>query len=328
MVGLTLVAVCMLHCSEVKWVRECITSCVTCWASSCRGFTSLTFCYSINMLRWWKACICGSLLSFHMNNIDKHLEFKLSEEENNTKNYLDLYIHRNTNSIDIRIYRKPTHTDATIQFSSNHPLEHKLATFNFYINRMLTLPITKQAQQQEWKIILAIAQNNGFPLQIIHNLQRKLMAKKQKFPTTTTKKWVTFSYHSPLICEITNLFKHTNLNIALCATNTIHQQVTDKIVKTSTNSSRIYELKCNTCNNSYVGQSDISTATRHKEHTRYIRSNNPISVYALHIQNNRHEYGTAEETLELLKPCNKGTKIICFEALYMQAFHQCNILIE
>jgi hypothetical protein len=126
---------------------------------------------------------------------------------------------------------------------------------------MLTLPITKQAKQQEWKIILTIAQNNGFPLHIIHNLKKKLTAKKQKqkFLTTTTqqtKKWVTFSHRSPLMRKITNLFKHLNLNIALCATNTIHKQLSDKIVKTSTNSSGIYKLKCNICNNSYVGQSE------------------------------------------------------------------------
>jgi len=62
----------------------------------------------------------------------------------------------------------------------SHPLEHKLAAFNFYINRILTLPITKQAKQQEWKIILALAQNNGFPLHIIHNLKKKLLTKKQR----------------------------------------------------------------------------------------------------------------------------------------------------
>jgi hypothetical protein len=45
---------------------------------------------------------------------------------------------------------------------------------------MLTLPITKQAKQQEWKIILVIAQNNGFPLHIIYNLKKKLITKKQK----------------------------------------------------------------------------------------------------------------------------------------------------
>jgi len=138
------------------------------------------------------------------NNTDSHLEFKISEEENNTINYLDLSIHRNTNSTELGIYRKPTHTDVTIQFSSTHPVEHKIAAFNFYINRMLTLPITKQAKQQECKIVLAIVQNNGFPLHIIHNPKKKMIAKKQrqKLPTTTiqqTKKWVTFSYHSTLI---------------------------------------------------------------------------------------------------------------------------------
>jgi len=90
----------------------------------------------------------------------------------------------------------------------------------------------------------------------------------------------------------------------------------------------MYRLKCNICNNSYVGQSGRSIATRHKEHTRYIRTNNLISAYALHILNNRHKYGTAEKTLELLKPCNKGTKMNCWEALYMQTFHQHSILIK
>jgi len=33
-------------------------------------------------------------------------------------------------------------------------------------------------------------------------------------------------------------------------------------------------------------------------------------------------------TLELLKPCNKGTKINCWEALYMLAFDQRNVLIK
>jgi len=59
-----------------------------------------------------------------------------------------------------------------------------------------------------------------------------------------------------------------------------------------------------------------------------LRTNNPISAYALHILNSRHEYGTAEETLELLKPCNKGAIMNCWEALYTQAFQQHNWLIE
>jgi len=113
-------------------------------------------------------------------------------------------------------------------------------------------------------------------------------SQKLKLPNTTTTKWLAILYHSPLIHKITNLFKHTNLNIALRDTNTAHQQLAVKAVKTSTNSSGIYKLKCNTCNNSYVGQSDRSIAKRHKEQTPYLRTNNPISAYVLHIINKRH----------------------------------------
>jgi len=121
-----------------------------------------------------------------MNNIKKYLEFKLTEEENNNINYLDLSTHRNNNNPQQGIYRKPTQTDTTIHFTSNHPLEHKIAEYNLYINRMLMIPITEQARQQEWNTIHTIARNHGFPLQIIHNLQNKLILKTQKTDNTLT----------------------------------------------------------------------------------------------------------------------------------------------
>ena len=99
-----------------------------------------------------------------MNNIHKHLEFKLTEEENKTINYLDLYIHRNNNNnVQIGIYRKPTQTDTTIHFTSNHPLQHKLTAYIFYLNRLLSMTITEQARQHEWNATCTIAVNNGFP---------------------------------------------------------------------------------------------------------------------------------------------------------------------
>jgi len=84
------------------------------------------------------------LITNYMNNIHKHLEFKLTEDENNIT-YLDPSIPRNDNDIHLDIRRKPTQTDTTIPFTSNHSLEHELAAYNFYVNRIITLPITKQA---------------------------------------------------------------------------------------------------------------------------------------------------------------------------------------
>jgi hypothetical protein len=54
---------------------------------------------------------------------------------------------------------------------------------------------------------------------------------------------------------------------------------------------------------------------------------NPKSAYATHILKNRHEYGTRESTLQLLQACQKGTRMDCWEAFYIQALHQQKVLI-
>jgi hypothetical protein len=69
--------------------------------------------------------------------------------------------------------------------------------------------------------------------------------------------------------------------------------------------SGIYSIRCNTCNKQYVGQTRRSLKTRFIEHHRHIRTNEPKSAYALHILNNKHEYGPLQSTMELIKSCKK-----------------------
>jgi hypothetical protein len=114
------------------------------------------------------------------NKIDKPLQFKLTKEKHNIINYLDLNIKRNDNELELEIYHKPTSTDTTIHYTSNHPHEHKMAAFHYYINRVTTLPITEQAKQKEWKFILNMANNNGFPHHIIHNTRKKYETNTQQ----------------------------------------------------------------------------------------------------------------------------------------------------
>jgi hypothetical protein len=88
------------------------------------------------------------------------------------------------------IYRKPTQTDTTIHFTSNHPLEHKLTAYNFYINIMLSTPITDQTRQQEWDTICTIAKNSVFFI-MTHpqfNEQNGQNTKESKYFYTYTKK--------------------------------------------------------------------------------------------------------------------------------------------
>jgi hypothetical protein len=106
-----------------------------------------------------------------MNGINEQLEFKATEEINNSINYLVLTINRNINKIELDIYRKPTNADITIQYTSNHPQDHKQAAFTFHINRMLTLPITDQAKKKEWGKNTQHSPKKWFPHK--HNSQHK-----------------------------------------------------------------------------------------------------------------------------------------------------------
>ena len=122
-----------------------------------------------------------------MNNINEQLDFKATREINKSINYLDLTINRSINKIEININRKPTNADITNQHTSNHPRDHKLAAFTYYINRMITLPITEN-KKHEWKSILTIARKNIFPKNIIHDIKKKEIAKQKNKEITTEEK--------------------------------------------------------------------------------------------------------------------------------------------
>jgi len=143
---------------------------------------------------------------------------------------MDLSISRHNNQLELGIYRKPIETGTVIHCNSNHPNEQKMSAFSYYINRLITLPVTEKAKQSEWETILEIAISNGYTTKTMHELKKKLQTRiykqqNQKQETIITrKKWVTFKYQSPLVRRINNMFKNTELNIAFKATNTIKKK--------------------------------------------------------------------------------------------------------
>jgi hypothetical protein len=61
----------------------------------------------------------------------------------------------------------------------------------------------------------------------------------------------------------------------------------------------------------YLSFLHVSTPTRHS-HGALIRTNDPVSTHALHILNNRHEYGRPGHSVLLLLLCDKGKMMNCW----------------
>jgi hypothetical protein len=76
--------------------------------------------------------------------IHKNLKFTITQENNKQINFLDILITIQEQKLEINIFRKNTTTDTTINYLSNHPMEHKIEAYRYYINRMNKLPLNEK----------------------------------------------------------------------------------------------------------------------------------------------------------------------------------------
>ena len=74
--------------------------------------------------------------------------------------------------------------------------------------------------------------------------------------------------------------------------------------------------------NGSVGCSGFSEVVYFQEHIRYIMHNNPQSAYAQHILQTRHEYGSIDHLMTILKPLNVTTLLTPNEQYFIQTLYQ------
>jgi len=100
-----------------------------------------------------------------------------------------------------------------------------MAAYRFLIKRMLSFPLNKEQQYKEWQHILHITHSNDIPLALLTRLRFRIQQNNSlpRSPTPSNKgrKWATFTYLSPQIRKITNIFKHTNIRIAYKCSNAV-----------------------------------------------------------------------------------------------------------
>ena len=97
----------------------------------------------------------------HINSIDRNMQFTTEPELNNKLPFLDLCIHVKEDT-NITIYRKPTHTDQYLNFSSNHSLEHKCSVVRTLTHRVKEFITTSEDQEWELKHVHSALCTNGY----------------------------------------------------------------------------------------------------------------------------------------------------------------------
>ncbi|XP_070550371.1 uncharacterized protein [Ptychodera flava] len=118
----------------------------------------------------------------HLNTLDPDIKFTTEGEENRSLAFLDtLSVVQVDGSINLKSYRKPTHTDQYLNFTSNRPLQHKLGVIQTLFHRAESVTDATDCVEEKQHITQALAKC-GYPSWTFNRVS------KQSKPKATTSK--------------------------------------------------------------------------------------------------------------------------------------------
>lgn len=210
-----------------------------------------------------------------LNGLHENIQFTVETEKGGQLPFLDILVIRKQRNLELQIYRKPTDTNRVIPNTSNHAYQHKMASFNHMVHRMLTLPISQEGLQKEMRLILEIANKNGYPRKMIMDLINK---RKRGLRRTTLTTLITEQQPLRRIAMEYNRISHSlrprlkqyGIDVVYSSRDnklgTLLGSTKDPVDNMS--KSGIYKITCPDCNKIYIGQTRRNLETRFKEHIR------------------------------------------------------------
>ena len=256
-----------------------------------------TFPYEITFWRRYVddtlVALCDSLvepLTTHINSIDPSIKFTREEEdEHHSLAMLDTITTRSSQGqLSFTVYRKPTHTDQYLQFSSNQPLQHKLGVIRTLYHRCQTICSNEDLKLKEVEHLKKVLSVSGYTKAAWNaattpRTQCQDLRKQQ--PNPRPRGSITLPYVGPMTQAVARNIRKTGVMVHTKPCNTIRERLVhpkDKL-PTLDQAGVVYKINCDTCDASYVGETERKLSARFKEHHR---SSSPVGQ---HMEYNQHK---------------------------------------
>ena len=110
----------------------------------------------------------------HINNLHQNIKFTMEEETNGKLAFLDTLLKRNNGEISVLVYRKPTHTDKYLHYSSHHQTSCKESVVSSLFNRAYSIITNKDDLHKENAGIKQVLKENGYQESIISKIFKRI----------------------------------------------------------------------------------------------------------------------------------------------------------
>ena len=247
----------------------------------------------------------NAVISFHntLNSIDPHIKFTIEHEKDGQIAFLDTLVSRRNNFIFINVYRKPTHTDRYLDFSSHHDIKHKISAATTLINRSLNLPTIEDGKQRELKHARETLVSNGYPKTLISKITKTQTDKntpspeelvrtffEQVDPSEPCTGYATLPYIKGITEPLSRTLRKHNIKVYNKPLRTLQREFPSAKHKPpiEEQTNVVYKIPCKDCSWSYIGETGRSLKTRKSEHVRNVKQHKDGSNIAKHSWDHDH----------------------------------------
>ena len=263
---------------------------------------------------------------------------------------LDVTIIRNSDgSLDFDVYRKPTHTNQYIAFTSHQPLSHKLSTIHSLTRRAALIPSTDELKEAELKRVKEALTLNGYPKWAYDRGRYRVLpplplppppppslpgepttsgTPPPPPPTTTAKKRlgnVNLPFLSGVTEPLARLLNTKGLSTSVTTRGSVRETLVkpkDKLEKEQS-VGHIYHIPCagahsTPCPGRYIGETERTAHARFQEHTSTATNalGNYMSAMLQHARENQHHF--RKEDMTILSSENDWVKRGIREAIFIK----------
>ena len=238
----------------------------------------------------------------HLNRQHSRIRFTVEEENDGSLPFLDVLFQRQQDGHVTRtVYQKPTHTNRYVQFDSHHPAPVKAGIVQGLAERALRVCSSTEEQNMELERIVSVMGRNGYPRRFVEmaiskQRRRKALRGVERINTERNQEHmptVKIPYIEGVSQEVRRLARAGGVRCAFYTPSTLRDlyQAKDKLpYDTKTHS--VYSVKCKTCGEEYIGETQRALCVRMKEHRDAIRlghcSKSAIAEH-VHQQSSPHE---------------------------------------
>ena len=271
---------------------------------------------------------CSSEFLQYLNSRHNNLRFTM-EIGPSSLPFLDTLIDISNTDIRIGVYRKPTHTDMLMNYSSYSPTQWKYGLPKCLLHRAYTICNSCDLFHAEAQKLKTMFLENAYPLQVFNSLLRKFMTSIFSQGTNPRSDQ---SPNNPVILVLPFFGNASNVlkqqMKALCRRYNINCRVLFKPFKVSQyfslksrcpsplQSMIVYQYSCsNDSSTTYIGKTRRHLISRMKEHTTV--SNNPSAIFN-HIAT--CNCAVSFDNFKILYSCSNDYDLSICEALHIRDF--------